>query len=90
MPDPFAAVVPTAEPSMYTVTVLFASAVPLIGGLLLFVNDAFAGTLTTGAAGATVSTVKLFVLENTLVLLAASVAVAFTACDPSLSATVGV
>ena len=38
---------------MYTVTVLFASAVPEIGGLVLFVDDPFAGRLTTGAAGGT-------------------------------------
>ncbi len=49
---------------MYTVTVLFASAVPEIGGLVLFVYEPFAGRLTTGAAGATVSTVKVFVLEK--------------------------
>ena len=69
---------------MYTVTVLFASAVPLIGGLLLFVNEPFAGTAHhRRRGGATVSTVKLLVFENTLVLFAASVAVAFTAWTPS-------
>ena len=71
-------------------TVLPAGAEPVSGGSVLLVNDPFSGVLTTGGTGGTVLTVKVFVLENTLVLLAASVAVAFTAWDPSDSATVGV
>ena len=45
-------------------------------GSLLFVNEPSAGAVSVGAAGATVSTVKVFVFESVLVLSAASVSVA--------------
>ena len=64
---------------------LFASAVPVTVGVVSLVLLASAGVESTGAAGGVVSTVKVLVAESTLVLPAASVAVALTECDPSLS-----
>ena len=58
--------------------------------MLLVVNELLAGVTTTGTDGAVRSTVKVLVLENTLVFPAMSVAVAFTVCDAALSAVVGV
>jgi hypothetical protein len=77
------AVVPSGVPSMLTVTVLFASAVPEIVGVVSFVDDPSAGVTTTGAGGAAVSTVNVLVFDTGEVLPAVSVAVAFTACAPS-------
>lgn len=85
MPEESAVVVPTTVASMVTVTVLFASAVPEIGGLLVVTVEPFAGAETTGAPGAVVSTVKVFAVDAAEVLLAASRAVAATVCDPSLN-----
>lgn len=70
---------------MRTVTVLFASEVPDITGVVLLVELPLAGVATTGAAGAVVSTVKLLVLEAAETLPAASVAVAETVCAPAAS-----
>ncbi len=75
--------VPTTAPSTETVTVLPASAVPLIAGVGLLIEAPFAGALTTGAAGAVVSTVKGTAAELGEVLPAASVAVALALCAPS-------
>ncbi len=58
--------------------------------MLSVVTEPLAGVTTTGAAGGVVSTVKVLVLELTLVLPAASVAVALTVCEPSASAVAGV
>ena len=44
-----------------------------------------AGVSTTGAGGGVVSTVKVLILESTLVLPSASAAVALTVCDPSIN-----
>jgi hypothetical protein len=76
-PEPSASAVPSI-PSKETVTVLWASAVPEMTGVVL--TDApLAGVTTTGAEGATVSTVKERGLEAGPVLPAASVALAVTA-----------
>ena len=64
---------------------LLASAVPVTVGVVSLVLLASAGVESTGAVGGVVSTVKVLVAESTLVLPAASVAVALTECDPSLS-----
>lgn len=73
-PEPSVVAVPTGEPSIRTVTVLLASAVPLMAGVVLLVALASAGAVTTGAAGAVVSMVKVLVFEETETLPAASVA----------------
>src|SRR5690606_10210333 len=52
--------------------------------------DPSAGAVTTGAAGATESTVNVLVFEIGPVFPAASVAVADTVCAPSASAVAGV
>ena len=67
LPLASAVVVPTAVPSTITVTVLPASAVPLYVGVVSFVVEPFAGVVTTGAAGAVVSTMNVFVFELGLV-----------------------
>ena len=56
---------------------LFASAVPLKVGVVVVIRAPFNGKETTGALGAVVSTVKVFVLELADVFPAASVAVTF-------------
>ena len=80
-----AVVVPADAPSKNTVTVLFASAVPVTVGVVSLVLLPFAGVSTTGAGGGVVSTVKVLILESTLVLPSASAAVALTVCDPSIN-----
>ncbi|EAU68165.1 Pea-VEAacid family [Stigmatella aurantiaca DW4/3-1] len=90
LPLPSTVVVPTDVPSTMTLMVLPGSPVPLYVGVESLMSEPLAGVVTTGAAGATVSTVKVFVLETGLVLPAASVAVAFTVCGPSASGAVGV
>jgi len=65
-----------APPSMTMWTVAPASAVPLKVGVLSPVVEPFAGVETTGALGATVSTVTAVPLELGLVLPATSVWVA--------------
>ena len=69
-----------------TVIWLDASAVPAITGVVSLIEPPDAGLLTTGAAGAVVSTVSSRATELALVFPAASVAVATRACEPSLSA----
>ena len=61
---------------MQIVTVLLASAVPLIVGVLSLVTVPSAGVGMTGALGAVVSIVMSTAFESTLVLFAASVDVA--------------
>jgi hypothetical protein len=56
-PEPSASAVPTTAPSKETVTVLWASAIPEMTGVVL-TNAPLAGVTTTGAEGATVSTMK--------------------------------
>lgn len=90
VPPAVAVVVPATIPSMVMVTVLFASAVPVIGGRGLLVKLLFAGACTTGAEGATESTVKVFVFEGTDVLPAASVEVTATVWLPCVRSAVGV
>ena len=79
LPEPLATAVPATVPSMETVTVLLASAEPEMMGLAVLTNAPLAGATTTGAAGATESTVKKTELETGLVLPAESVAWAETA-----------
>ena len=76
---------------MVTVTVdpTGASVVPEIVGVVSPVEDPSAGVVMV-ITGASVSTVKMLVLESTLTLPAASVEVAFTVCGPSARATEGV
>jgi hypothetical protein len=78
LPEPSASAVPATVPSKATVTVLWASAVPEMMGVVL-TSAPLAGVSTTGAEGASVSTVKERELEVRLVLPAASVACAWTA-----------
>ena len=69
-------VVPSVTPSLKTVMVEFASAVPEIGSEALFVVVPSVGAVMMGAAGALVSTVRVIAVEARLVLFPASVAVA--------------
>lgn len=78
VPSPVASVVPKDTPSSMRVTVLRASAVPVMGGRGLWVSVPWAGVTTPGAGGATVSTVKERGPEGWLVLPAALVAWAVT------------
>ena len=66
------------------------SAVPAIVGVAFVVVLPSAGAVTTGAAGASVSTVKLLGVDTGLVLPAGSVAAAVTVCKPSLNGAAGV
>ena len=59
MPLASAEVDPTGEPSIYTVTALLDSAVPEMRGVELLVKLPLAGVVTTGAAGAVVSTIQV-------------------------------
>src|SRR5215212_9755439 len=79
---------PSPLPSK-TVTVLLASAVPLMVGLLLLVMVPLAGLLMLGALGTTVSMVRLRTAEAAEVLPAASLALAVMKCAPSLRAAPG-
>ena len=64
----------------------FASAVPLIVGVVSVVVVPFVGTwMTTGAGGAVVSMVKVLALESVETLPATSVARARTVCEPTAS-----
>ena len=67
---------PSVSPSLRTVMVEFASAVPEIGRDELLVVVPSVGAVITGAAGALVSTVSAIAVEARLVELPASVAVA--------------
>ena len=89
-PEPLATAVPATVPSNDTVTVMLASAVPEMKGVAVLTNAPFAGVATTGAAGATVSTVNHRALETELVLPAASVTWAVTTCAPCERAVPGV
>jgi hypothetical protein len=89
-PELLAVAVPNELAPSKTVTVLLASAVPLMVGLLLLVLLPLVGLLMLGALGAAVSTMMLTALEAVEVLLAASVAVAVIECVPSLKAVLGV
>jgi len=68
----------------------FASAVPLIVGLVTFSNASAVGDDTVGVAGATVSTVKETDVDATDLLVARSACVADRVCAPSVSAGFGV
>ena len=72
-----------------TVMVLPGSALPLMVGVVLLIGLPDAGDETTGATGATVSTLNGCVV-GVLVLPAGSVAVTASACGPLLSGVVGV
>ena len=61
-----------------------------MGGRTVVTYEPLPGATTTGAAGATESTVKVLVLESTLVLPAASLDVAFAVCEPCDRSVVGV
>src|SRR4051812_38986013 len=89
LPEPFAAAVPATVPSMNTVTVLLGSAVPVMTGADVLTNAPLAGVTTTGAAGATVSTVKEE-LEAGPVLPTASVARVARVWGPCASGALGV
>lgn len=78
LPEPLASTVPATAPSKETVTVLWASAVPEMTGLAVLTKAPLAGVTTTGAEGATVSTVKEWKAETRLVSPAALVAWAVT------------
>ncbi len=80
----------TTVPFNETVTVLWASAVPERTGVVALTNAPLAGVSTTGAEGATVSTLKELGLETGLVLPAASVARAVAEWSPCESAVLGV
>ena len=67
---------PSVTPSLKTVMVVLASAVPEIGSDELLVVVPSVGAVMTGAAGALVSTVRAIAVEAMLVLFPASVAVA--------------
>ena len=69
-------VVPSVTPSLKTVMVVLASAVPEIGSDELLVVVPSVGAVITGAAGAPVSTVRVIAVDATLVVFPASVAVA--------------
>ena len=69
---------PSVTPSLRTVMVELASAVPEIGSDELLVVVPSVGAVMTGAAGAPVSTVRVIAVEARLVLFPASVAVAVT------------
>ena len=69
-------VVPSVNPSLKTVIVVLASAVPEIGSDELLVVVPSVGAVMTGAAGAPVSTVRAIAVDATLVVFPASVAVA--------------
>ena len=90
LPELLAVVVPNELAPSKTVTVLLASAVPLMVGLLLLVLLPLVGLLMLGALGAAVSTVMLTALEALEVLPAASLALAVIECVPSLKAALGV
>ncbi len=74
----------------FTVTVLPASAVPVIVGVLSLVLKVSVGVITTGAAGATVSTVTATGVLAGLVLPAGSVAVGVRVCGPLVKGVLGV
>ena len=75
-------------PPSFTVTVALGSAVPVIVGVLSLVLKFSVGVTTTGAAGATVSTVIVLGALAGLVLPAGSVAVAVNVCGPLLKGVV--
>jgi hypothetical protein len=89
-PDPFAVAVPSSVVPSYTLTVEFASAVPLMVGVVFDVMvssvdpvfDAVFRVGAAGVAGAMVSTVRFTVVE-VAVLPAASVATALSVRRPS-------
>src|SRR5215212_942393 len=82
VPVLLAVVVPMLPAPSKTVTVLLASAVPLMAGLLLLVMVPSAGLVMPGALGTTVSMVMLRTGEAGEVLPAASVALAVMECAP--------
>ena len=88
LPDPFAVAVPNCTPSIVTVTVAFASAVPVKVGVRMF-TTAFAAGVVIVTDGAWVSTV-IETLEARPTFPAASVAVAEIVRAPSLSACAAV
>ncbi len=81
-----ASTVPTTAPSTRTVTRLPGSAVPAMVGRGSASSTPATGVVTTGAAGGTVSTVKLTGAEGGETLPAASRAVALAVCGPSARA----
>jgi hypothetical protein len=88
-PEASAVTVPTALPSTRRVTVEPASAVPEYVGVVSLVVLPLAGAVTTGAAGATVSTVMFTGLLGGVVPFAL-VAVAVMTCGPLLRSADGV
>src|SRR5262249_36633147 len=97
-PEPLAVALPSSVPPSYTLTVLFASAVPTIVGVLAVVmlsraeaRSSSPGASATPAGGCTdVSMVRGRIAEALPVLAAASVALAVRLCSPSPSAVVRV
>ena len=87
---PVATAVQVMTPSTRTVTVLFASAVPLKVGDVLLLTLPATGVFNSGASGALTSMVKLTLGVDCVALPAASAAVASALCVPSLSGAVGV
>src|SRR5690606_15989270 len=80
----------TSVSSNRIVTVLPASAVPPIVGVVSFRLTPLAGLVSSGAAGAVVSTVNVCSAESGLTLPAASAADPFTVSPPRLSELGGV
>ena len=82
--------VQSVTPPSFTVTVLPGSAVPVMVGVLSLVLKVSVGVTTTGAAGATVSTVNTRGVPAGLVLPAGSVWVGVSVCGPFVNGVVGV
>jgi len=83
-PAALAVAVQTVMPSIRTVTIAFAGAVPLSIGVVVFTIELSAGSVTTGAPGAT--TEKVLVFEGSDMFPAGSTAIALTVWLPSMSA----
>src|SRR5580765_6432090 len=91
VPPASTVVVPIGLPSWsVTVTVAPGSPVPVMVGVLSFVDDPSAGAVITGAAGGVVSTVKVTGAEGAETLPARSAWVAVSVVAPSGSGVVGV
>ena len=90
LPLASATAVQSVTPPSVTFTVLPGSAVPVMIGVLSLVLNVSVGVTTTGAAGATVSTVTASGVLTGPVLPAGSVAVAVRLCGPLVSGVVGV
>src|SRR5690606_8023991 len=82
-PFPSAVVVPWESPSLNTSTVLSASAVPMIIGVPSVLTVPSLGLVMLGAIGAVASSTHVTAADSSLVLPAASVALAVMLCAPS-------